>query len=228
PCSAGSAPRGGDLGGLRRCGLARGRALLRRSQVEATSGSDGAGMARSEYSAGGLAGAGACVPEQEPATRPGAERNGRFPPARACHIGRKGSQYAGRHSAGTHRPGSTREAAMKITLMLLALLALLAAAAPPATAQPVFEEATPTDNPWFVTPDTDDFWINAIAPADVDGDGDIDLAVMGFYVVYNESAEDKLLLFLNDGEGEAGCWAFTPVEVPLGGLFAGATDLSWA
>ena len=117
---------------------------------------------------------------------------------------------------------------MKITLMLLALLALLAAAAPPATAQPVFEEATPTDNPWFVTPDTDDFWINAIAPADVDGDGDIDLAVMGFYVVYNESAEDTLLLFLNDGEGEAGRWAFTPVEVPLGGLIAGATDLSWA
>lgn len=114
---------------------------------------------------------------------------------------------------------------MKTNAMLFALLAALAV---PAAAQPVFEEVTPTEGPWFVTPDTDDFWINSIAPADVDGDGDLDLAVMGFYVVYNESVTDTLLLFLNEGEGAGGRWSFNPVEVPLGGVFAGATDLSWA
>jgi len=35
----------------------------------------------------------------------------------------------------------------------------------------------------FVTDENTDFWINAVAPADVDGDRDIDLAVIGFYVV---------------------------------------------
>ena len=54
---------------------------------------------------------------------------------------------------------------MKTNMMLLALLA---AAALPAVAQPVFEDVTPTGGPWFVTPDTDDFWINSIAPADVE------------------------------------------------------------
>ena len=114
---------------------------------------------------------------------------------------------------------------MKTNVICLALLAALSL---PALAQPVFEEVTPAEGPWFVTPETDDFWINSIAPADVDGDGDIDLAVMGFYVVYNESVTDTLLLFHNDGEGVDGRWTFTPTEVPLGGMFAGATDLSWA
>lgn len=114
---------------------------------------------------------------------------------------------------------------MKTNVMCLALLTVLSL---PAAAQPVFEEVTPAEGPWFVTPETDDFWINSIAPADVDGDGDIDLAVMGFYVVYNESATDTLLLFHNDGAGDDGRWNFTPTEIPLGGMFAGATDLSWA
>jgi len=94
-------------------------------------------------------------------------------------------------------------------------------------AQVSFVEVTPSTDPYFVTPDTEDFWVNAVAPADYDADGHIDLAVLGFYVVYNESVEDKLLLFHNDGEGAGGEWTFTSTEVPLGGIFAGASDLAW-
>ncbi len=111
----------------------------------------------------------------------------------------------------------------------LALLALLTALAlpPAAVAQPSFTEVTPASDPWWATPEEEDFWVNAIAPADVDLDGDLDLAVLGFYVVYFESVEDVLLLFLNQGEGAGGEWSFTAVEVPLGGVVAGASDLAW-
>ena len=47
------------------------------------------------------------------------------------------------------------------------LLPLLLAA--PLAAQPVFDDVTPTANPFFVTSDEEDFWLNAIAPADIDG-----------------------------------------------------------
>lgn len=106
---------------------------------------------------------------------------------------------------------------------LLALLAL----APPAVAQVTFTEVTPTTAPYFVTPPDEDFWINSIAPADYDGDGRTDLAVIGFYVVYDVSVEDKLLLLHNDGEGDGGRWSFTTAELPLNGLVAGASDLAW-
>lgn len=105
----------------------------------------------------------------------------------------------------------------------LALLALASVA----TAQVTFTEVTPTTAPYFATPPDEDFWINSIAPADYDGDGRTDLAVIGFYVVYDVSAEDKLLLLHNDGEGDGGRWAFTTTELPLGDLFAGPSDLAW-
>ena len=106
-----------------------------------------------------------------------------------------------------------------------ALPTLLLAAA--ALAQPSFVEITPTANPWFVTPDTDDFWVSALAPADFDGDGDLDLAAIGYYVVYNVSAEDVLLIFVNQGEGPDGHWQFATQPIPLGDMFAGASDLAW-
>lgn len=105
----------------------------------------------------------------------------------------------------------------------LALLAL----APLAAAQVTFTDVTPTTAPYFATPPEEDFWINSIAPADYDGDGRIDLAVIGFYVVYDVSAEDKLLLLHNDGAGGDGRWAFTTVELPLNGIIAGPSDLAW-
>lgn len=96
-----------------------------------------------------------------------------------------------------------------------------------ASAQPVFDEVTPASNPYFQTPGTEDFWINAVAPADVDGDGDLDLAVLGFYVVYDKSAEDRLVILRNDGPGDDGKWRFEPIPVPLGDVLAGASDLAW-
>jgi len=53
-----------------------------------------------------------------------------------------------------------------------------------AVAQTSFTEVTPTTGTLWVTGADEDFWINSVAPADVDGDGDLDLAVLGFYVVY--------------------------------------------
>jgi hypothetical protein len=67
-----------------------------------------------------------------------------------------------------------------------------------------------------------------VAPADVDGDGDLDFAAIGFYVVYNVSAEDRLVLFINDGPDPGGGWLFTHQELALGSLSAGASDLAWA
>lgn len=110
-------------------------------------------------------------------------------------------------------------------------LALLAAAglllAPAAFAQPSFVEVSPPDSPYFATPEEEDFWVSAVAPADVDGDGDTDLAVLGYYVVYNASVEHRLVLLRNDGAGAGGNWIFTPTLVPLGDLFSGASDLTW-
>jgi hypothetical protein len=108
-------------------------------------------------------------------------------------------------------------------LLPIALLAF----APVLAAQVSFVEVTPSADPYFVTPDTEDFWVNAVAPADYDADGRIDLAVLGFYVIYNENVENKLILFHNDGEGGDGTWAFSSTEVPLGGIIAGASDLAW-
>jgi hypothetical protein len=109
----------------------------------------------------------------------------------------------------------------------LGALALALATATAVHPQPTFVEVTPQSDPYFVTPASDDFWTNAVAPADVDGDGDLDLAVIGFYVVYNQSVEDRLALLLNQGPGGDGRWSFQDVAVPLGALFAGASDLAW-
>jgi hypothetical protein len=96
-----------------------------------------------------------------------------------------------------------------------------------AAAQTPFVELTPTGSSLFSTDEATDFWVNAVAAADVDGDGDLDLAVLGFYVVYFESVEDILVIFRNDGPGPDGRWLFTEQRVPLGGVTAGASDLAW-
>jgi len=89
-----------------------------------------------------------------------------------------------------------------------------------------FTEVTPLD-PLFVTPQDEDFWVSSAAPADYDGDGDIDIAVLGYYVVYNVSVVDHLVLLRNDGALTATEWNFSYVEVPLGTLTPGASDLAW-
>lgn len=89
-----------------------------------------------------------------------------------------------------------------------------------------FTEVTPLD-PLFVTPQNEDFWVTTTAPADYDGDGDLDIAVLGYYVVYNTSVEERLVLIRNDGPAAPDEWEFAYVDVPLGTLSAGASDLAW-
>ncbi len=90
-----------------------------------------------------------------------------------------------------------------------------------------FTEITPPD-PLFVTPQDEDFWVITTAPADYDSDGDLDIAVLGYYVVYNESVEDKLVLLRNDGPAGADEWEFSYFDVPLADLTTGSSDLAWA
>ncbi|MEZ5461743.1 YCF48-related protein [Dokdonella sp.] len=89
-----------------------------------------------------------------------------------------------------------------------------------------FTEVTPLD-PLFVTPQDEDFWVTSAAPADYDGDGDLDIAVFGYYVVYNVSAVDQLVLLRNDGSVSETEWEFSYIEMPLGDLSSGASDLAW-
>lgn len=89
-----------------------------------------------------------------------------------------------------------------------------------------FTEVTPNE-PYFITPQDEDFWVATTAPSDYDADGDLDVAVLGFYVVYNVSVEHHLFLFRNDGPLGPDEWDFTYVEVPLGDLSTGASDLAW-
>lgn len=89
-----------------------------------------------------------------------------------------------------------------------------------------FTEVTPIDS-IFITPQDEDFWVVSTAPADYDNDGDLDIAVLGFYVVYNVSAEDKLLLLRNNGPASTTEWDFSYIDVPLGNLTSSASDLAW-
>ncbi len=89
-----------------------------------------------------------------------------------------------------------------------------------------FTEVTPLD-PLFVTPQDEDFWVTTTAPADYDGDGDLDIAVLGYYVVYNTSVDERLVLLRNDGPAGPAEWEFAYVDVSLGTLSSGASDLAW-
>ncbi|MCB0271298.1 MAG: PKD domain-containing protein, partial [Calditrichaeota bacterium] len=80
-----------------------------------------------------------------------------------------------------------------------------------------FTEVTPLDS-LFVTPQNEDFWVITTAPADYDRDGDLDVAVLGYYVVYNQSVEDRLVLITNEGPAGPGEWEFSYTDVPLDGI----------
>ncbi len=89
-----------------------------------------------------------------------------------------------------------------------------------------FTEVTPIDS-MFVTPQDEDFWVITTAPADYDNDGDIDIAVLGSYVVYNQSGSERLVLIENNGAIDSTTWNFSYSEVPLGELTTGSSDLAW-
>lgn len=89
-----------------------------------------------------------------------------------------------------------------------------------------FTEISPTDS-LFITPADEDFWVIATAPADYDNDGDLDIAVLGYYVVYNISVDYKLVLMRNEGPAGPDKWHFTYINVPLGSLTTGSSDMAW-
>jgi PKD repeat protein len=89
-----------------------------------------------------------------------------------------------------------------------------------------FTEVTPLDS-LFVTPQDEDFWVITTAPADYDLDGDLDIAVLGYYVVYNVSVEDKLVLVRNEGSVDSVKWDFSYIDLPFGSLTSGSSDLAW-
>jgi hypothetical protein len=96
----------------------------------------------------------------------------------------------------------------------------------PDTTFGVFYEISPSDSV-FITPDTTDFWVVATSSADYDNDGDLDIAVLGFYVVYNVGAEDRLILMRNDSLAGTGEQIFSYFNVPLDSLTAGSSDMAW-
>ncbi len=88
-----------------------------------------------------------------------------------------------------------------------------------------FTEVTPIDS-LFVTPADRDFWVITTAPSEYDNDGDLDIAVLGYYVVYTQSVDYRLMLMRNNGPSGTDVWTFTSVDVPLGGLSNGESDLA--
>jgi hypothetical protein len=113
-----------------------------------------------------------------------------------------------------------------IRVSMLAALGMLCLFALPSAALQGFTEFALTDSLLNSSPETD-FWIASAAPADVDGDGDLDLLIAGYYVVYYVSVEEKLILYRNDGPDGPSTWALTQVPVDAGGLYFNAADLAW-
>ncbi|MGE5316504.1 MAG: FG-GAP-like repeat-containing protein [Chloroflexota bacterium] len=108
---------------------------------------------------------------------------------------------------------------------LLLLVSLMALPGKAQTTFGDFTEVSPVDSV-FVTPPDEDFWTVSTAPADFDNDGDLDIAVIGYYVVYNVSVTDKLMLMRNDGQS-GDHWSFTYITLYAEDLWAGSSDLAW-
>lgn len=88
-----------------------------------------------------------------------------------------------------------------------------------------FTEVSPSDSV-FLTPPDEDFWTVSTAPADYDNDGDLDIAVIGYYVWYNVAFEDRLMLMRNDGQ-TGDTWTFSYITLEAENLWVGASDLAW-
>ncbi len=107
-----------------------------------------------------------------------------------------------------------------------ALAVTVALGSEPAHAQLGFTEFALSDPDLNSSPETD-FWIASAAPADVDGDGDLDLLIAGYFVVYFGSVEHRLTLYRNDGPANSTTWTLTPIALDASGLYFGAADLAW-
>ncbi len=110
--------------------------------------------------------------------------------------------------------------------------AALVASTASSDAQLSFTEFALSDTTLNSSPSTD-FWIASAAPADVDADGDLDLLVAGYYVIYATEenpdgfVEERLTLYRNDGPADAITWNLTPIPVNPGTLTFGSADLAW-
>jgi len=115
--------------------------------------------------------------------------------------------------------------------LVLATIVAVCPAVSPAHAQLGFTEFAITDTSLNSSPTTD-FWIASAAPADVDADGDLDLLIAGYFVVYptvehpGGSVDHRLTLYRNDGAAGTK-WALTPIAIDASGSWMGATDLAW-
>jgi len=116
---------------------------------------------------------------------------------------------------------------MRSSLRIAALLMAALAAGVSAADELGFTEFALSDTTLNSGPETD-FWLASAAPADVDGDGDLDLLVAGYYVVYNVSAEDRLVLYRNDGALGDTTWALEPLPLDATGLWLTNGDIAWA
>jgi hypothetical protein len=115
----------------------------------------------------------------------------------------------------------------RLSCMPAAMTLVALSFVPAAIAQTSFTEVTPTTGTLWVTNADEDFWINSVAPADVDADGDLDLAVIGYYVVYFGDVTHMLVIFKNEGPDAEGRWVFAEESVGLAPLWAGESDLAW-
>lgn len=131
----------------------------------------------------------------------------------------------------TSTPASSTTRAGFIVRCVLFLAVLLVSTVPSAHAQLGFTEFAVTDTSLNSSPMTD-FWIASAAPADVDRDGDLDLLVAGYFVVYpteenpDGAVEERLTLYRNDGPAGTE-WSLVPVPVDATGLIFTAADLAW-
>ena len=114
------------------------------------------------------------------------------------------------------------------TLLTLVMLvtALVQAQDSPDSTFGVFTEVTPADS-LFITPAEEDFWVISTAPADYDNDGDLDIAVLGYYVTYFVGAVERLVLMRNEGQAGPELWDFSYIDLPLGSMSTGASDMAW-
>ncbi len=116
-----------------------------------------------------------------------------------------------------------RASLARVALAMLACASLTSTA----RAQLGFTELALTGDP-FATDLNSDLWIASAAPADVDGDGDLDLLVAGYFVDYvGALVEDRLTLYRNDGPAGPNAWTLTAIPVDASGLFLSAGDIAW-
>ncbi len=115
-----------------------------------------------------------------------------------------------------------------LRLMALTTMSWFAAAAAAIAQQPAFSEISPKLDQYFVNSVNEDFWISSVASADVDGDADLDMVALGYFVVYAQSVQPRLVLLRNNGTAPDGRLQLVPQAIPIGALSTAGTDMRFA